>query len=227
MRSLSDPSSPRLWRAACGSVLAVAGATIAVLWWLGSARGDPALYFDEWEAGTYASAALLVACAIASAAVARRLAGSGPARFWGIVAAGFGWLAYDEVFRVHERLDRWVHRRLGLDPSHPVTDHLDDLVVALYGVAALFLAWRWRRHLVGLPRLVRPLAAAAATGLAMFVVDVVHDGFMFVEESLKLVTGALLLCGILGALLDPDLGNGPRDGPAERDRSGALSDSSE
>jgi len=176
-----------------------------VLWRLGGARhGDPGVYFDKWEAGTYVSSALLLACGVASGLLARRL--PGPARrFWSMAAAGFAYLAYDEVFKVHERVDRRVHARLGLDPNHPVTDHLDDVIVMLYFVGAIALAWCFRALLLPLPWFVLPFTAALLTGKAMIGIDVATDLHAASEESLKLVTGALILVAILGALLDPEL----------------------
>ena len=64
-------------------------------------------------------------------------AACGFARFWRLAAIGFVWLGCDDLFTLHEQIDRGVHAVLGWDPEDPITDHLDDLIVAGYGVLAL------------------------------------------------------------------------------------------
>jgi hypothetical protein len=56
-----------------------------------------------------------------SASIARHLGPAPFARFWWAAAGGFVWLGCDDLFTVHEQIDRGVHALLGLDPEDPMT----------------------------------------------------------------------------------------------------------
>jgi hypothetical protein len=81
--------------------------------------------------------------------------GKNPSRFWQILTAGFIFLALDEYFEIHEKLDRSLHNLFNLNDAG-VTGRLDDFIVLIYVVIGLFLirtfksefqkftsAWRW------------------------------------------------------------------------------------
>lgn len=214
-----SPLSPFSWRAALHALghpgppppallgtafilLVLCLATVAVLIWLGFAwHNEPHHLFREKQAGTYLSFLNLVASGVVSALVARRLRPAPSARFWWWMAALLVWMGCDDLFTIHEEIDRSIHRFLGLDPDHPVTDHLDDVIVAGYGVAALALAWKHRAHLVSFPWTVLILAAALGLFAAMVALDVAH-GSRTAEEVLKVVAGTLILVGFLAAWFD-------------------------
>ena len=54
---------------------------------------------------------------------------------WKIVALGFIFLAVDELFLIHERTNR-IEEFFELD-QNPLTRHIDDLLVGVYGVVGL------------------------------------------------------------------------------------------
>jgi hypothetical protein len=192
---------PRGWLPAAAALLAAALVTIAALAWLGAVRqGDSHHYFRERKPGTYASFLVLEAAAVVAALTARRSAGRPIARFWWITAGGFACLGLDDLLVVHERADRWIHAVLGLDPEHPVTDHLDDAIVAGYGLLALALAWRHRADLARLRWTVLTLGVAFATFALMAVIDWLHWS-KTLEDALKLLAGTLILIGFLAARL--------------------------
>jgi hypothetical protein len=166
-------------------------------------------YFGERKAGTYLSFLNLLATAAVSASIAQRLGGAPFARFWWMAAIGFAWLGLDDLFTLHERIDRGLHALLGLDPDHPVTDHLDDLIVAGYGVAALGLAYRHRVYLQHLTSTHRILGGAFVLFAAMVVIDFLHWS-KTIEDGLKLIAGTLILVGFLAARLELLEGAGPR-----------------
>jgi hypothetical protein len=187
--------------AVAGVLLVLCLAAVVVLIQLGQTwHDDPHRYFGERKAGTYLSFVNLVATAVVAALVARRLAGSSFARFWGVAAAGFVWLACDDLFVLHERIDRAVHGLLGLDPDDPITDHLDDLIVAGYGAAAAALAYVHRAHLASVRWMLVILALAFVVFAMMVVVDFLHLS-KTVEDALKVVAGTLILVGFLAAWL--------------------------
>jgi len=187
-------------------------AAVGVLIWLGRAwHGDSHQLFRERQVGTYLSALNLAATGVVSAAVARGLPRSSFARFWWAAAIGFVWLACDDLFVLHERIDRGVHVLLGLDPDHPVTDHLDDLIVAGYGVAAAALAYAHRAELARLRWMVLVLAQAFVVFAAMVVLDFLHLS-KTAEDALKVVAGTMILVAFLAAWFEIPSRKGRDDG---------------
>ena len=192
-----------------GAVLGGTVVLLAVLVWLGLRdSGNPARHFGEARAGTYYSGILLGASALLSLAIARRLAGRPLAKFWLGACAGFLFLAADELALIHEGVDRWIHARLGWDPDHPITDHIDDAIVVLYGVIALGWAFRYREALLRLRWATRLLSVAFVAFVGTEALDVVDVG-KALEESLKVASEALIVVGLFAALQDPTLADPP------------------
>jgi len=222
-----SPLAPFSWRAALHALghpgppppallgtafilLVLCLATVAVLVWLGFAwHNAPHHLFREKQAGTYLSFLNLVASGGVSALVARRLRPAPAARFWWWMAALLVWMGCDDLFTIHEEIDRGIHRFLGLDPDHPVTDHLDDLIVAGYGMVALTLAWVHRAHLVSFRWTALILAVAFPLFAGMVVLDFAH-AWGVVEDAFKVVAGTLILVGFLAALFDTTTAGGRR-----------------
>jgi len=216
LRALGRPGPPPPGLVGAGSLLLAFGlAAVLVLIGLGYAWHDnPHRYFGERKAGTYLSFLNLLATGAVSAAIARRLGPASFARFWWAAAVGFVWLGCDDLFTLHEQIDRGLHALLGLDPEDPVTDHLDDLIVGGYGVAALVLAYRHRADLQYLTWMHRILGGAFMLFAAMVVVDFLHWS-KTLEDSLKVVAGTLIFVGFLAARLELcELG---RDSPGLED----------
>lgn len=185
-------------------------ATVSALMWLGHAwYGDSHRYFSERKAGTYLSFLNLVATGVVAGLIGRRLGGAPGARFWWASAVGFVWLACDDLFVLHERIDRGIHELLGLDPEDPLTDHLDDLIVAGYGLVALGLGWAYRAHLAAFRWMLTILAVALALFSAMVVVDFLHLS-KTLEDALKVVAGTTILVGFLAAWLEVSTPGGKR-----------------
>jgi hypothetical protein len=172
-------------------------------------HGDSHRYFGERKAGTYLSFLNLIATGVVAALVARRLSGAPVARFWWVAAIGFVWLGCDDLFVLHEQIDFAVHRLLGWDPEDPLTDHLDDLIVASYGLAALVLAWVYRAYLASFRWMLTILAVAFVLFAAMAVVDFLHLS-KTLEDALKVVAGTMILVGFLAAWLEVSTPGGPR-----------------
>jgi len=59
------------------------------------------------------------------------------ARPFFISAVGFLFLGLDDVLSLHENMDRLIHFILRIKET-PWTDHIDDFILLLYGVIALF-----------------------------------------------------------------------------------------
>ena len=176
--------------------------TIGLLIGLGSTLyGNAGHLFRERKAGTYLSFVFLVGSGVVAARIAARVRGQRFARFWWVTAVLFAYMGGDDLFVVHERLDRWAHHLLGLDPDHAVTDHFDDAIVGVYSIVPLTLAWRFRAELVRLPYMVLTMIPAFAAFLVMLFFDWQH-GPKVIEDSFKILSGALILVGFLAAWLD-------------------------
>jgi hypothetical protein len=196
-----SPPPPGLVRAgvlllALSLVAVLALAALGYAWY-----ANPHRYFGERKVGTYLSFLNLLATGVMAVSIARGLGPSPFARFWWVAAGGFVWLGCDDLFTLHEQIDRGLHALFRLDPDHPVTDHLDDLIVAGYGVAALVLAYRHRVALQPLTWMQRTLGTAFALFAAMVVVDVLHWS-KTIEDGLKVVAGTLIFIGFLAARLE-------------------------
>jgi hypothetical protein len=197
----------RVATASIGGSLGLVGALLA----LGARHGNLARHFSEGRVGTYASGALLIASAVLALAAARRLTGQTFARFWIFTAAGFVFLAADELAMIHEKTDKWIHIALGWDRTNPLTDAIDGFIVALYGLVALVWAWRFRERLLGLrwATLLLSLAFCGFTGTTVLDILELHKA---TEESLKLATEALIVTGLFAAVRDPALADPPGPG---------------
>src|SRR5919106_1923878 len=190
-------------------LLGVTLVMIAVLVWLGIVwHATPSKYFRERRAGTYYSGALLIAAGAVAVGVASRTEGPSSRRFWHVAAAGFVYLALDDVLTIHEEIDRGVHALLGWDPGHWLTDHLDDAIVAVYGIVAVVWTYWHRTHVLRLRWTTLLLAAAFAGFTAMTALD--FAGWSpTVEESLKLIAETFIVIALLAALHDPALRETP------------------
>lgn len=70
----------------------------------------------------------------------------GPALLWLLMAAGFFYLAADEIAFLHEGIDKLVHLVLGIRET-AWTDRLDDFIPAVYALIGLGVLWRYRNEL--------------------------------------------------------------------------------
>jgi hypothetical protein len=187
------------------TVLGATVLSIAVLVWLGIAwHGMPSRYFKEHEAGTFYSGLLLLGTSVVACGAARRAGMASSRRFWAVAAVGFMLLALDDVLRIHEETELLFHRLVGWDPRHWLTKHLDDAIVALYGIVAITWAYHHRAALRHLPWTIVCLAAGCALFVGMIVLDILGT-WPTVEESLKLLAEAAILTGVFAAYRDPAL----------------------
>lgn len=65
---------------------------------------------------------------------------------WTIISAGFAFLALDELATIHEGLDKLIHWVFALQETG-MSDRIDDLIVGLYGAAAIALLVTYRQEL--------------------------------------------------------------------------------
>lgn len=191
---------------------------------MGLARGaGAAAYLGEWTVATFASAAQMVGCALllTITCVRRRQfnlrecerRGSRTSwALWALMAAGFLFLAADEVFEFHERFDLYVHSALSMVET-PLSDRIDDGIVLLYGVIGLAVLSRGRSELCLLRAVWPVLRTAFFLLFAMVIFDLLTNRWFaprgidpesgaikslaqwgtVAEESLKLASGAMFV----------------------------------
>ena len=160
--------------------------------------GDLSHYFGERRFGTYASVAMLFGGAHASFRLSRRLGTDPFSRLWWIGAVGLAYMGLDDLFTIHEGVDRGVHLLFGWNREHPVTDRIDDVIVIAYPLFAATAGWRWRHQLATLPWMLWCLIIATLLFTGMVVIDWL-DVSTVVEESLKIAAGGAILAAILAA----------------------------
>lgn len=133
---------------------------------------------------TWVSGLQLLAGAVLCWRVGRAGAGTGARPFiWALLAAGFLFLALDDVARLHEAADDFIHTAFGLHKTK-WTDRIDDAIVAVYGLVGLALLY-WRRADFRRFRSVAPLVVA---GFALFSVMAVVDALTSRGNLLRLMT---------------------------------------
>lgn len=161
-------------------------------------------YFAEKKIGTFTAVAAFAIAAWVCLRMSSELLPAKFGRFWRAFAIVLIIVALDDLVRVHERIDRWIHLLLGWDPHDQSTDSIDDWIVVGYGLVAGWLWWRHFRMLLRLRWMMLTLAAAFAGFVAMVVCDMAH-GPKALEESLKNLSAVLILLAMIAAQRDPGL----------------------
>jgi hypothetical protein len=198
------PRITRRWVVWTVLSLAMGLAVIVFSVWLATSRGKkPDYYFGEKRLETLASVGVLLWSAGVCLAIALKRVPVTPfAPFWRNSAILFGYLALDDLLQIHENLDRAIHWVFRADPKHPVTDHLDDVIVLSYLFIAIAIAWRHLPRLLRLTAMLQMLAAGAALTVAMVAMDMMGDNKV-VEDGLKLIAGVVIVMGFGAAYEDP------------------------
>jgi hypothetical protein len=136
---------------------------------------------------------------------------------WFFVALGFMFLALDEILEIHEHMDGYLHSVFHLRETM-LTDRLDDIIPALYGLAGLAVMVLYHvellpyRHLLPLVLVGGGLASAsvaldlltnfdaAGRELLPSFIAVVFWELTMVEEICKLLAVAVFLGSMFRAL---------------------------
>ena len=59
---------------------------------------------------------------------------------------GFFFLAFDESAKIHEGIDKKIHRVFGIKETW-ITDRIDDLIVGVYGLLGIAILYYYRKEL--------------------------------------------------------------------------------
>lgn len=183
------------------------GLIVAVAVVLGERASAPARHFGESGFVTWVSGAQLLSISYLNWQLWRSRAGrfvQGSWReaslLWALIAAGFLFLAVDELVQIHEQLDQWTHALLRIKETG-ITDRLDDLIVAGYAVIGFSVLFVYRRELRLLGGDVSLVILGCVLLLGMIVMDVLfRSGWASAaEEGLKLFSEAAFLAAFYSA----------------------------
>ena len=124
---------------------------IAIL--AGVRGGNPVRYFEEKTLTTFFCALMLLAIAWCCYQMKQhrhvapdRTLWQPETAIWGLMAFGFAYLAADEVAQIHESVDKLIHRVFHIKETS-LTDHLDDVIVGLYGIVGIAALIAYRKEL--------------------------------------------------------------------------------
>ncbi|BCJ90490.1 hypothetical protein IZ6_12250 [Terrihabitans soli] len=104
---------------------------------------DPHPFLDEWGPVSILSGFQLLVCGILALEIYKLR----PAWIWRLIGWGFFFLCADEMLQLHESSDRLIHWILGVQQTR-ITNHLDDVIVGLYGLAGLAALFAGRAEIV-------------------------------------------------------------------------------
>lgn len=164
-------------RKAIWSLLLLNFLAIAVALAIGLSRGHPGNQFGESKFITKFSALQLLAVGWLAFTIfkARRDPEASAiwrtnAFLWALIACGFVFLAIDELLKLHERTDRWIHLLFNLRET-ALSDRIDDIIVGLYGLIGLGVLWYYRAEF----KLFRPAIPYFAGGFILLFAMVTVD----------------------------------------------------
>ena len=142
-----------------------------------------------------------------------------PSFVWLIVGISLIALAADDKFKLHESLDHRVHDILQMKQT-PLTDRIDDVIIAIYVIIALTLVYIYRDELKRYTGASRYVAAGFGVTILMVILDVITNGpelielvfedltaetvqsrLSVLEEFCKLAAGSFFVTGLYAALL--------------------------
>lgn len=131
-----------------------AGVAALLLLAVGLGLGQSQLDWQFRESGivTYGSVLLLGLISWTSFAIGKlrrdrdRQLLRDPRAVWIAIGVGFAFLALDDLAQIHENLDKLIHSLAGARTT-ALTDRLDDLIIAVYGLAGLGVLWLCRSEL--------------------------------------------------------------------------------
>ena len=137
---------------------------------------------------------------------------------WIALAIGFAFLAMDDKFMVHERIDKAIHAAFQWRETK-ISDRIDDIIVGIYGVIGMIFIISNRKHFRFSPRFINYAKYALALAFVMVLCDMkgiyglnqnINQILSHLEEWTKIFGGGFIFIGLLCALEDA-LHSHPKD----------------
>lgn len=183
---------------------------------LGFAEGDISEYFGEDRLGTNLSGILLILLGITNFRIYRFRRAH---LIWLLMGLGFLFLAYDDLYKFHEGLDKDIHRTLDMTETS-LTDRLDDFIIGIYGLIGIGALFIFRaeiaRYRILLPYLFAGFAVFGLSvvldiatndsailrwaGIPADILPTLKNGLATFEEVCKLMAEAIFLAGFFHVL---------------------------
>ena len=135
---------------------------------------------------------------------------------WLLMAIGLLYLALDELFMFHENLDVFIHEQSSMEETG-LSDKLDDIIVATYGLIGLIVLYRGRSEILRFKFALPYLGSAFGLLFFSLIFDVLTNGeelkeflgggqfacviidcFFVIEEVLELFAQVFLIAGFYG-----------------------------
>jgi hypothetical protein len=187
----------RRWLWLTAAIILANASVGALLIWLGESRhGKDWYYFKEGGPGTILSVANLLGCAAVCGWLGRRLSPDPFARYWFGMCILFALAGFDDFFRLHESVSHRMSEWFGYSRRHRVLRHLDDVLLIAYAVAALVLTLMHARRLLALRPMIACFGLAGVFFGGMVSLDLLRWSYAY-EDSMKILAGAVILCGLL------------------------------
>lgn len=113
----------------------------------------PLRYFGEGHFITWISALQLFAISWLAFIIlnarrsrAEKLHWRAPFFVWALISMGFLFLALDDLFMIHESLDKKIHYFLNMKETG-LSDRIDDFIVGLYGIFGISILYMYRAEI--------------------------------------------------------------------------------
>ena len=129
---------------------------------------------------------------------------------WIAIAIGCAFLAMDDRFMFHEKLDKAIHSLFNWEETK-LSDRLDDIIVGIYGVAGIIFVTINRKHFGFSPRFITYSKYALGLAFIMVLCDMrsiygigenLNESLSHIEEWTKIFGSGSLFIGLLCALED-------------------------
>lgn len=137
----------------------------------GGLVGRPEKPFEEFQIYTFYTVSLMGMSALVCLQCTR-LARAGARQLWLLMCIGFAFLAADDLFRIHESIEEFVHGIVGSDIEDPLMAHLNEIVVLTYGLVGITLLCLRRNDVRSLRYFWPGVACALTCFLLMLFLDV-------------------------------------------------------
>lgn len=115
---------------------------------------DPKKYFKEWHLITWISLIKLLTISYINWNIFATRKGNDASfnlttnySIWLIVAFGFLFLGLDEIFLIHENIDKLIHKLLKMQETS-FSDRIDDLIVLIYAILGILILYSYKDELL-------------------------------------------------------------------------------
>lgn len=132
---------------------------------------------------------------------------------WLLMAAGFLFLAGDELFQWHEKADELIHQVLNMKETR-LSDRIDDLIVGVYLVLGLTVLYGGRREVLQYLTMFPFIITAFAISIIMVFLDMYTNlapgdwispaiyRLSITEDALKIYAESFFLMAFINAVWD-------------------------